>query len=105
MKNTISAYLTKKYKYLKSNFVLSSNLVLTIERTKSRDHFVLKSVDFGQFMTSEGTKTLILALTLKTGQSVAHNRDGIFLFGFFCQSMDIFRHLISLISDSRGYSR
>ena len=27
-------------------------------------------------MTSEGTKTLILAFTSKTGQSVAHNRHG-----------------------------
>ena len=63
---------------------------------------MLKSVDFGQFMTSEGTDTLFLGSTSKTGQSVAHNRHGIFLFGFFCQRMDIFRHFISLISDSRS---
>ena len=50
--------------------------------------FVLKSVNFGRFMTSEGTETLILAFTLKAGQSVAHNRSGIFLFGFFCQRID-----------------
>ena len=68
---------------------------------------MLKSVDFGRFMTSEGTETLILAFTSKTGQSVAHDRQGIFLFGFFCQRMDTFRHFKSLISDSRvqGYSR
>ena len=48
-------------------------------------------------MMSEGTKTLILALTSKTGQSVVHNGHGIFLFGFFCQRMDIFRYFISLI--------
>ena len=39
---------------------------------------MLKSVDFGRFMTSEGTERLILAFTSKTGQSVAHNRHGIF---------------------------
>ena len=50
---------------------------------------MLKSVDFGRFMTSEGTETLNLAFTSKIGQSVAHNRHGIFLFGFFCQRMDI----------------
>ena len=70
---------------------------------------MLKSVDFGQFMTTEGTQTVILAITLKTGQSVAHNRHGIFLFGSFCQRMDIgvhvFMHFISSILDSRvqGY--
>ena len=58
-------------------------------------------------MTSEGTETLILLFTSKTRQSVANNRRGIFLFGFFCQEIDIFRHFIRLISDSRvqGNSR
>ena len=50
-------------------FVLSSNLVLATERTKSMGRFALKSVDFGQFMSSEDTETLILALSSKTGQS------------------------------------
>ena len=66
---------------------VSPNLVVATERTESRDRFMLKSVDFGRFMTSEGTETLILAFTSKTGQSVAHNRH----FGFFCQRLDI-RH-------------
>ena len=84
MENTIFAYLTKKCKYLKSDFfVLSSNLFLATERTKSRERFVLKSVDFGQFIT------LILAFTSKTGQSVVHNRHGISLFGFYWERMDI----------------
>ena len=39
-------------------------------------------------------------LDFGTGQSVAHNRDRIFLF-FFCQGKDIFRHFIGVISDSR----
>ena len=69
--------------------------------------FVLRSVELDRFMTPEGTETLILAFTSKTGHSVAHNRQRIFLFGFFCQREDIFRHFIGLISDSRrkGFSR
>ena len=59
--------------------------------------FVLKSVAFGRFMTPEGSETLILALTSKTGQSVAHNRHIICLFGFFYQRGDILRYFISLI--------
>ena len=38
--------------------------------------------DFDRFITSGGTETLILALTSKLRQSVAHNRHRIFLFGF-----------------------
>ena len=60
-----------------------------------------KSVDFGRLMTPEGSETLILALTSKTGQSVAHNRHIVFLFGFFYQREDILRYFIGLISDSR----
>ena len=68
---------------------------------------MLKSVDFCRFMTSEGTETLILAFTSKTGQSVAHYSHEIFLFESFCKKMDILRNFISLISDSiaEGYSR
>ena len=58
---------------------------------------MLKLVAFGRFMTPEGSETLILALTSKTGQSVAHNRHNIFLFGFFYQRGDILRYFISLI--------
>ena len=58
-------------------------------------------------MPSEGTETLILAFTLKTGQSVAQNRCTTFLFGLFYQRIDIYRNLISLISDYKvqGYGR
>ena len=66
-----------------------------------RDRFVVKSIDFDRFIASESADTLILALTSKTGQSVAHNRRGIFLFRFCCQREDTFGHSISLISDSR----
>ena len=62
---------------------------------------MLKSVDFGRFMTSEGTETLILAFTSKTGQSVAHNSHRIFLFSYFCEREEILRHFICLISDPR----
>ena len=51
---------------------------------------VLICVKVGRFMTSEDTQTLILAFTSKTGQFVAHNRHGIFLFGFFCERTDIY---------------
>ena len=39
---------------------------------------MVKSFGFGRVMTSEGTETLILAFTLKTGHSVAHTRHRIF---------------------------
>ena len=48
-------------------------------------------------MMLEGSEMLILALTPKTGQSVAHNRHIIFLFGFFYQREDILRYFIDLI--------
>ena len=91
MENTIFAYLTKISTYLKSDFfVLSPNLILATERTKSRNRFVLKLVNFGPFMTPEGTETLILAFTSKTGQSVAHNRHRIFYLDFFSVRERIF---------------
>ena len=46
---------------------------------------MLKSVDFGRFITSEGTGTIILVLTSNMGQSVAHKSHIIFLFGCFCE--------------------
>ena len=95
--------------YLKSEFLMNyhQNLSLATEWTKRRSHFVLKSVNFSQFMMSEGTEMLILVFTKKAGQSEAHNRHRIFLFGFFCHIEDIFRHFLGLISDSRvqAYSR
>ena len=60
-----------------------------------------KSVDFGRFMTPEGTETLILAFISNTGQSVAHNRHKIFSFGFFHQREDLLMHFIGRTSDSR----
>ena len=36
---------------------------------------MLNLIDFGRFMTSEDTETLILALTSKTGQIVKHITD------------------------------
>ena len=69
--------------------IIPLNLVLPSEMTKGRKHCVVKSINFDQFMTSEGTKTLILAFTSKTGQPVEHTRHRIYLFGFFCQTGDI----------------
>ena len=48
--------------------------------TKRWDHFVVS--DFDRFMTSEGTKTFILAFTLKMGQSVAHSGHKIYYLDF-----------------------
>ena len=58
--------------------------MLASEMTKSRKHLVVKSIDFDQFMASEGTKTLILAFTAKTGKSVrAYQAQNIFIGIFF----------------------
>ena len=61
-------------------FVISSHLVLALERIKSRKHSLVKSIGFDRFtcMTPEGTETLIFVFTSKTGQSVAHTRHRIF---------------------------
>ena len=53
----------------------------------------------GRFVTSEGTKTLILAFISKTGQSVELIRHRIFLF-FLCQRDNKISHFIGLILDS-----
>ena len=68
---------------------------------------MLQSIDFDRFMMSEGTDTLILAFTSKTGQSVARLPHRIVLFGFFNQREDMFTHFIGLISSSRhkGFAR
>ena len=42
-----------------------------------------------------------LAITSKTGQRAAHSSHRIFLFEFFCQREDIFRHFIGLFLDYR----
>ena len=43
---------------------------------------MLYSIDFDRFMTSEGTDTLILAFTSKTGQSVARYTHRFFYLDF-----------------------
>ena len=57
-------------------------------------------------MTSEGTDTLILAVTSKMGQSVSRNIHRIFLFEFFCQREDIISHFVVIFSVYRceGFS-
>ena len=52
------------------------------EWTTNRNKFIVKSIDFDRFMTSEGSYTLILSISSKTGQSVAQNRQKIFNLGF-----------------------
>ena len=53
---------------------------------------MVKTNGFERFMTSECTKTLILAFISKTGQSVAHTRHKLFLNRFFYQIKDTLRH-------------
>ena len=77
MENTIFAPIAKKSNYLKAD-ILTRALHVASEMTKSRKHFVVKSVDLGRFLTSEGTKTLILTLTSKPGQPVERSRHRIF---------------------------
>ena len=62
---------------------------------------MVKSIDFDRFVSSEGTKTLIMVLTSKPVQPVERTRHRIFKFGFFCQREDISKHFISSITDSR----
>ena len=60
-------------------FVRLSRLVLASEWTINRKKFIFQSIDFDRFMTSEGSYTLILPSTSKTGQSVVQNRQRFFL--------------------------
>ena len=59
-------------------FVILSSLVLASEWTTNRNKFIVKSIDFDLIMTSQGSYTLILPFTSKTGQSVAQNRQKLF---------------------------
>ena len=54
-------------------------------------------------MTPEGTDALILAFTLKTGQSVARYTHRIFLFGFFSQREDI--HSVAITEFPNQFSK
>ena len=64
------------------SFVRLSSLVLASEWTTNRNKFIIKSIDFDRFMTSQGSYTLILPFYPKTGQSVAQNRRRFFNLGF-----------------------
>ena len=59
---------------------------------------MLKSsqVDQSRLWSTYEVRNIDFGLYLKTGQPVAHKRHGIFLFGFFCQRMHIFRYFICL---------
>ena len=56
---------------------------------------MLKSVDFGRFMTPEGSEMLLLALTSKTGQYLAHNRHIILSF-YYIQSSEIQENIVDI---------
>ena len=59
-------------------FVRLSSLVLASEWTTNRNKFIVQSIDFDRFITSDGSYTLILPFTFKTGKSVAQNRQKFF---------------------------
>ena len=67
----------KKSMHLKSGY-LSDYQVLFLLLNEPQ---IEKSL-FDRFMTPEGSDTLILPFTSKTGQSVAQNRQKIFYLGF-----------------------
>ena len=60
--------LNEKFKLFEGCFfVISSHLVQALERTKRWKHFVVKSIAFDRFMTSEGTGTFELGLYPENG--------------------------------------
>ena len=76
MENKTFAHLTKKTKYLKTVFCKN---ISCFSKTRF-NMFMLWSILFDRFMSSAGTITLILFLTLKTRQSVVHYRNRLFRF-------------------------
>ena len=77
MENATIARFMKKSMHLKTGFLLDYQVfLLASEWTTNR-------VCIDRFMTSESSDSLILPFTSKTGQSVAQNRQKIFLFGFY----------------------
>ena len=71
-------------------FVRLSSLVIVFEWTTNRNKFIVKSIDFDRFITSEGSFTLILPFTSKTEQSVAQSRQNIFNLGFTSKERTFF---------------
>ena len=87
--NAIFAHFLKKSMHLKTKFLLDYQVLFLLlngpQIEKGLQFHQLSLIDlwdFDRFMTSEGSDTLILPFTSKTGQSVAQNRQKIFLFGF-----------------------
>ena len=87
--NAIFALFLKKSMHLKTKFLLDYQILFLLlngpQVEKGLQFHQLSLIDlwdFDRFMTSEGSDTLILSFTSKTGQSVAQNRQKIFLFGF-----------------------
>ena len=78
-KRNICAFHEEIYAFEDWIFVRLSSLVLASEWTTNRKKFIVSSIDFDRFMTSECSYTLILPFTSKMGQSVAQNRQKVFL--------------------------
>ena len=82
MEKTTFVHLTKKSKYLKLVFfVISSNLVVTSEWSVT----ICNIID--RFMTSEGTDTLIVAFTSKTGNLLRVTHTDNFYLDFYVREM------------------
>ena len=74
-KCNIRAFHEEIYAFEDWIFVRLSSRFLASEWTTNRRTFIVLSIDFDRFMTSESRDTLILPFTSKTGQSVAQNRQ------------------------------
>ena len=72
--NATFAHFMKKSMHLKTGFLIDYQVLFLLPNGPQ----IEKSLQC-RFMTSEGTDTLILPFTSKTGQSVAQN----FIFGFY----------------------
>ena len=73
----------KKAMHLETGCFVSLSSTVLASGQEIKNKFAVKSIDFDRFMTSEGSETLILPFTSKTGQSVAQNKQKIFLFWFY----------------------
>ena len=73
--NATFAHFMKKSMHLKTGY-LSDYQVLFLFLNRPQIETIYSLID--RFMTSEGSYTLILPFTSKTGQSVAQNRQNIF---------------------------
>ena len=83
MENATFAHFMKKSMHLKSGFLSDYQVVFLLLNGPHIEESLWFYLLIDRFMTSERRDTLILPFTSKTGQSVAQNRQKIFLFGLY----------------------